>query len=126
MLQKITNARKELNSHSPHAPSNLVIENFHGSTLQSLIFKNCFMKHYSQTIRSKDHLLQQAKCISIYAIGATAMLWLLSLLSSFSTILFHGGLLFFGWISWTFLEYTAHRFWLHGPGSRDLLKHAYH
>lgn len=84
------------------------------------------MKHYSQSIRSKDHLLQQVKCISIYAIGATAMLWLLSFLSTYSTILFHGGLLFFGWISWTFLEYLAHRFWLHGPGSRDLLKHAYH
>jgi hypothetical protein len=84
------------------------------------------MKYNAPSTRSKDHLLQQVKCISLYAIGATAMLWLLSLLPVYNTILFHSGLLFFGWISWTFLEYIAHRFWLHGPGSRDLLKHAWH
>lgn len=70
--------------------------------------------------------MKQLQCFAAYAlIGSTAH-WLLTKLSSNNIFLFQAGLVFLGWLTWTFIEYIVHRFWMHGAGSGELFNHLHH
>lgn len=56
---------------------------------------------------------RQFLCFWIYLLPASLLLISGILTRPFSLILSQIILFVFGWISWTFLEYIAHRFWMH-------------
>jgi len=59
----------------------------------------------------------QKKCISLFLAMAIPVLFGISRLEKINYVLFHILLFTSGWLSWTFVEYIAHRFWMHGKGN---------
>lgn len=68
----------------------------------------------------------QLQCFGIYALLASTALWTISQLSTVNVFLFQAGLGLLGWLTWTFIEYIVHRFWMHGPGMGEIFNHLHH
>jgi len=73
----------------------------------------------------------QLACFFVYLAPAIVIVFVAILIRSHFPILFHALLFGWGWISWTFLEYIGHRFWMHAHrvnavGKRDFANHQHH
>ncbi len=72
----------------------------------------------------------QWQCFAIYLLLISSFIYSIILLESKNRLFFHALLFFTGWLTYTFLEYIAHRFWMHGkenkhPG-KSLEQHMHH
>ena len=82
------------------------------------------MQHrYSQINR-------QVICFWIFLLPASLLLVLANFFRPVSVAFSQATLFIFGWISWTFGEYIAHRFWMHNRPEtgkpRKITNHQYH
>jgi 4-hydroxysphinganine ceramide fatty acyl 2-hydroxylase len=70
-----------------------------------------------QTIKPSKMPFSQLKCTISFAFPAALILFGLIQLEKDFHSLFQISLFVFGWVAWTFIEYIAHRFWMHGKGN---------
>lgn len=87
-----------------------------------MYFYYAILQHYKQAYL-------QAKCILIFLAAVVPAWGLLLVLRIFSETLFQLLLFVLGWVTWTFIEYILHRFWMHTKGearSRMVQSHHYH
>jgi len=73
----------------------------------------------------------QAHCFACFVVPSIVALLIGSILRERLPMIFHALLFLWGWISWTFIEYIAHRFWMHShkhetSGKNDISNHHYH
>lgn len=87
-----------------------------------MYFYYAILQHYKQAYL-------QAKCILVFLAAAGPAWGLLLFVRAFSASLFQALLFVLGWVTWTFVEYILHRFWMHNKGrahSRLVQTHHYH
>lgn len=86
----------------------------------------------TQTINAnrKTTNFSQWQCYAIYLMLISPFIYCIIMLENKNRLLFHTLLFFTGWLTFTFLEYIAHRFWMHAkekkhPG-KSLEQHMHH
>lgn len=78
----------------------------------------------------KTRRFSEAQCYPIFLFLLSPVIYFIIQSKDYNRLLFHGLLFFTGFIVFTFLEYIAHRFWMHGkedkhPG-KSLEQHMHH
>ena len=72
----------------------------------------------------------QMQCFVIFMFLLIPFIYGISFLENKSLAFFHTLLFFAGWLTFTFFEYIAHRFWMHGKEKKDpgksLEQHMHH
>lgn len=72
----------------------------------------------------------QVYCFACYALPSAITLLIGAALRERLPMIFHTLLFVWGWVSWTFIEYIAHRFWMHAhrgaADKNDFANHHYH
>jgi sterol desaturase/sphingolipid hydroxylase (fatty acid hydroxylase superfamily) len=73
----------------------------------------------------------QAYCFGCFGVPSIVALVIASIFRESLPMTFHTLLFVWGWISWTFIEYIAHRFWMHAhkhesSSKNDFANHHYH
>src|SRR5439155_7217473 len=81
--------------------------------------------YYFMMKRYRRHY-QQVKCILHFFCLILPTGMIITLLHQFSFSAFHASLFLAGWISWTFLEYILHRFWMHSKNSDSPIAKTHH
>jgi len=85
----------------------------------------------SQSINNRETTsFSQWQCYVTYVLLLCPVVYSVSLLENRGRVFFHVLLFFAGWLTYTFLEYIAHRFWMHAkekkqPG-KSLKRHMHH
>lgn len=82
------------------------------------------------TNNRRADFFSQVLCYVIFLLLLTPFMYSIFLLENKSPLFFQALLFFTGWLTFTFFEYIAHRFWMHGkenkhPG-KSLEQHMYH
>jgi hypothetical protein len=73
--------------------------------------------------------VSQEKCFASYLLALLPFIVATKWLKNNNPLLFYLVCFVGGWISWTFIEYIIHRFWMHGKNKLSLptaKKHIYH
>ena len=88
------------------------------------------MNPQSMTNNRRADFFSQVLCYVIFLLLLTPFMYSIFLLENKSPLFFQALLFFTGWLTFTFFEYIAHRFWMHGkenkhPG-KSLEQHMYH
>ncbi len=82
-----------------------------------------FMRHRYAEYSSQFY------CYCIYCLPAT-MLFIVSWYTKTQPVIFQTILFFWGWLTWTFVEYISHRFWMHSKPrmrqQKDFGNHQHH
>lgn len=83
-----------------------------------------------KTTKKPIEAYSQEKCFFYFLIFSAPVFAMVLQLEGEYHQIFQLLLFVFGWIAWTFIEYIAHRFWMHGEGNRlyDMAskKHKHH
>lgn len=87
------------------------------------------MNYYYFIRRRFANYTSQFYCYCVYCITAAAM-FILSWYTRTQPLLFELVLFSWGWLTWTFIEYILHRFWMHSASktrqNKDFANHQYH
>jgi len=87
------------------------------------------MNYYYFTRRLYERYAKQFYCYTVYLVPAIAF-FIFSWLLREDALSFFAIVFVWGWISWTFIEYIMHRFWMHDKphvaGEKDFANHQYH
>lgn len=78
------------------------------------------MNFYSVMIDRYSVVMKKTRCIVVYSFIIIPLLLLITLIKPQLPLLAQFGLLFSGWLSWTFFEYMLHRFGHHEQGREKL------
>ncbi|MDX2048106.1 MAG: sterol desaturase family protein [Chitinophagaceae bacterium] len=77
-----------------------------------------------------NHYCSQFYCFCVYCLPAAALFLLGYMLKENASYISQFILFFWGWLTWTFTEYIAHRFWMHPKHKRgskkDFGNHMHH
>ena len=88
------------------------------------------MNIYTVMQHRYNQINRQILCFWIFLMPASLLLVIAIFSSSVSIAFSQAALFILGWISWTFGEYIAHRFWMHNRPetgkSRKITNHQYH
>ncbi len=88
------------------------------------------MNYYSFMILRYKKAMQPVRCVAAFLSILIPLLLFLIISRSYSSAIFQAGLLFTGWLTWTFTEYMLHRFRDHGHGdharNKTVQMHHYH
>jgi sterol desaturase/sphingolipid hydroxylase (fatty acid hydroxylase superfamily) len=84
--------------------------------------------YYFMRLRFSNYA-KQFYCYCTYGVAAS-LLFILSQYTKTQPVIFQLILFFWGWLTWTFIEYISHRFWMHSKGrmkqNKDFANHQYH
>lgn len=84
------------------------------------------MEFYYAMMHRFDRLYCQAKYLFFLLLVLIPLLYGTGLLRMYSAMLFQVLLLAEGWVSWTFIEYLLHRFWMHAKESDSRMAQTHH
>jgi sterol desaturase/sphingolipid hydroxylase (fatty acid hydroxylase superfamily) len=84
----------------------------------------------NQNMNSRSRGFSQLQCFMIFLLLLCPVVYVIIQLENSNRFSFHLLLYFAGWLTYTFLEYIAHRFWMHAkekkqPG-QSLERHMHH